>query len=123
MFGLFKSDPAKKLRKQYSAKLEAAMHAQRNGDIRGYATLTEEAEALWKQLEPLERDKPRGFTPKPSGQHHQMVGQFVALVGGWHMLLELCAAGLDAAEKALQGLALFHLLGKGRDYRLPGFVG
>lgn len=58
MFDLFKSDPAKKLRKQYSAKLEAAMHAQRNGDIRGYATLTEEAEALWKQLEPLERDKP-----------------------------------------------------------------
>jgi len=58
MFGLFKSDPVKKLRKQYSAKLEEAMLAQRNGDIRSYATLSEEAQALWAQLEPLERDKP-----------------------------------------------------------------
>jgi hypothetical protein len=57
MFGLFKSDPAKKLRKQYSAKLEEAMQAQRTGDIRSYATLTEEAQALWAKLEPLERDK------------------------------------------------------------------
>ncbi|MGE6791247.1 hypothetical protein SAMN05216206_0821 [Pseudomonas guineae] len=57
MFGLFKNDPAKKLRKQYSAKLEEAMQAQRNGDIRSYATLSEEAQALWAQLEPLERDK------------------------------------------------------------------
>jgi hypothetical protein len=55
MFGLFKSDPVKKLRKQYSAKLEAAMQAQRSGDIRSYATLSEEADALWKQLEPLEK--------------------------------------------------------------------
>lgn len=58
MFGLFKSDPVKKLRKQYSAKLEEAMLAQRNGDIRRYATLSEEAQALWAQLEPLERAKP-----------------------------------------------------------------
>ncbi|MDX1299403.1 MAG: DUF6435 family protein [Pseudomonas sp.] len=57
MFGWFKNDPAKKLRKQYSAKLEAAMQAQRDGDIRSYATLSEEAQALWAQLEPLERDK------------------------------------------------------------------
>jgi hypothetical protein len=57
MFGLFKSDPVKKLRKQYSAKLEEAMLAQRNGDIRSYATLSEEAQALWAQLEPLERAK------------------------------------------------------------------
>ena len=41
MFGLFKSDPAKKLLKQYKAKLEKAMHAQRNGDIRSYSFLTE----------------------------------------------------------------------------------
>ncbi|MBU1330766.1 MAG: Lacal_2735 family protein [Gammaproteobacteria bacterium] len=57
MFGLFKRDPVKRLREQYSAKLEAAMQAQRNGDIRGYATLTEEAQALWKELEPLEQAK------------------------------------------------------------------
>jgi hypothetical protein len=57
MFGLFSSDPAKKLRKQYNAKLEAAMQAQRNGDIRTYSMLTQEADALWKQLEPLEKRK------------------------------------------------------------------
>lgn len=55
MFGLFKKDPAKKLRKAYSAKLEAAMQAQRNGDIRTYSLLSEEADALWKALEPLEK--------------------------------------------------------------------
>lgn len=57
MFGLFKRDPAKTLRKQYSAKLEEAMQAQRNGDIRSYSVLTEEAQALWAQLEPLERTR------------------------------------------------------------------
>jgi hypothetical protein len=53
MFGLFKSDPSKKLLKQYKAKLEKAMHAQRNGDIRSYSFLTEEAEALKVQLDAL----------------------------------------------------------------------
>jgi hypothetical protein len=53
MFGLFKSDPSKKLLKQYKAKLEKAMHAQRNGDIRSYSFLTEEAEALKIQLDAL----------------------------------------------------------------------
>ncbi|MBT0586246.1 DUF6435 family protein [Alteromonas oceanisediminis] len=51
MFGLFKSDPTKKLRKAYDAKLEQAMHAQRKGDIRLYSQLTQEAEALWKEIE------------------------------------------------------------------------
>jgi predicted ATPase len=55
MFGLFKTDPIKKLRKEYNAKLEAAMNAQRNGDIRGYSTLTQEADTLWRELEPLEK--------------------------------------------------------------------
>jgi len=54
MFGLFKSDPAKKIRKQYRAKLEKAMLAQRNGDIRSYSFLTEEAEELRKELEQLQ---------------------------------------------------------------------
>lgn len=57
MFGLFKSDPTKTLRKQYNAKLEAAMNAQRNGDIRTYSMLTQEADDLWRQLEPLELAK------------------------------------------------------------------
>lgn len=55
MFGFLKSDPAKKLRKQYEAKLNQAMLAQRNGDIRRYSELTEEAEALNQQLTELEK--------------------------------------------------------------------
>ena len=51
MLGWFKSDPEKKLRKQYHAKLEQAMHAQRNGNIREYSFLTAEAEALREEME------------------------------------------------------------------------
>lgn len=55
MFGLFKSDPSKKLRKQYDAKLTEAMHAQRRGDIKSYSMLTAEAEKLWEQIESLKQ--------------------------------------------------------------------
>ena len=55
MFGLFKSNPTKKLRKQYDVKLEQAMHAQRKGDIKSYSMLTAEAEAMWKEIEALEK--------------------------------------------------------------------
>jgi hypothetical protein len=58
MFNLFKSSPDKKIRKQYIAKLEEAMHAQRNGKIREYSFLTAEAEALREQLELLQADPP-----------------------------------------------------------------
>lgn len=51
MFGLFKKDPVKKLQKQYHDKLEEAMHAQRNGDIRGYSMLSKEADTLLKSIE------------------------------------------------------------------------
>jgi len=51
MFNLFKSNPHKKLQKAYEAKLTEAMQAQRNGDIRRYSTLQEEAEAIYVQLE------------------------------------------------------------------------
>jgi len=54
MFGLFKSNPTKKLRKQYDAKLEQAMLAQRKGDIKTYSMLTAEAEAMWQEIEKLE---------------------------------------------------------------------
>lgn len=57
MFGLFKTDPSKKLRKQYDILLEKGMQAQRKGDIRLYAELTNEAETLWKQIEAIEKDK------------------------------------------------------------------
>ena len=46
MFGLFKKDPLKKLQKEYEAKLEKAMHMQRNGKIREYSFLSSEAEDI-----------------------------------------------------------------------------
>lgn len=54
MFGIFKSNPTKKLRKTYDIKLEQAMLAQRKGDIKTYSMLTAEAEELWSQIEALE---------------------------------------------------------------------
>ena len=59
MFGLFKSNPTKKMRKQYDALLEKAMHAQRNGDIKTYSLLTAQSEQLWKEIEALEQGKPK----------------------------------------------------------------
>jgi hypothetical protein len=53
MFGLFKKDPRKNLEKAYYAKLEEAMHAQRNGDIKKYSELTAEAEKLQSQIQSL----------------------------------------------------------------------
>lgn len=53
MFGLFKKDPAKKMRAEYDKLLEQGMHAQRNGDMRAYAEITAKAEALWVEIEKL----------------------------------------------------------------------
>jgi hypothetical protein len=59
MFSFLKADPAKKLNKAYRAKLEEALKAQRNGNIRGYSMLTEESDAIWQQIQKLEQtDKP-----------------------------------------------------------------
>jgi uncharacterized protein YdgA (DUF945 family) len=54
MFGFLKPDPVKKLKKQYSQKLEQAMLAQRSGDLRLYAEITVEAEALLKEIKALD---------------------------------------------------------------------
>jgi hypothetical protein len=54
MFSLFKKDPIKKLNKIYETKLEQAMYAQRNGDIKSYSMLTEEAEKINKEIQILE---------------------------------------------------------------------
>lgn len=51
--GLFNRDPAKKLQKEYERKLEQAMLAARNGDMRANATLTEQANALLAEIEKL----------------------------------------------------------------------
>jgi len=54
MFSLFKSDPVKKLKKQLAQKQEQAMLAQRSGDIRKFATLTEESQVLADEIKRLE---------------------------------------------------------------------
>ncbi|MCC5854230.1 MAG: Lacal_2735 family protein [Idiomarina sp.] len=54
MFGIFKSNPTKKLRKEHQQLLEKGMLAQRKGDIRTYSQLSLEAEELWKKIEKLE---------------------------------------------------------------------
>ena len=53
MFGWLKSDPIKKLDKQYQDKLKEAMETQRNGNIRRYAELTQEAESIRESMETL----------------------------------------------------------------------
>lgn len=54
MFSLFKKDPIKKLRKSYMLKLEQAMNAQRNGDIKLYSAITSEADVMHKEIQRLE---------------------------------------------------------------------
>ena len=53
MFSFLKVDPLKKLNKAYQQKLGEALQAQRNGNIRGYSLLTEEAEAIWVEIQAL----------------------------------------------------------------------
>ena len=55
MWSLFKSDP--KLKKQLAQKREQALTAQRNGDMRLFASLTQESEAILKQLQQVQSDK------------------------------------------------------------------
>ncbi|MBU2879615.1 MULTISPECIES: DUF6435 family protein [Aliiglaciecola] len=54
MFGLFKTNPIKKLRKQYDQKLARAMQAQQEGNIQDYAKYNSEAEALFEEIEEFE---------------------------------------------------------------------
>jgi len=56
MFSIFKSDPVKKLNKAYKAKLEEAMLAQRNGDIKTYSLLTEEADSILEDIQKIESE-------------------------------------------------------------------
>jgi len=50
MFGLFKRDPAKKMVKAIEVKREEALRAQRSGDMRAYASLSAEVEAMEDQV-------------------------------------------------------------------------
>lgn len=53
MLGWLKRDPTRRLQREYERKLEQAMQAARNGDMRANASLTEEAEALRAEIEKL----------------------------------------------------------------------
>ena len=57
MFSLFKKDPIEKLNKRYLSKLEAAMLAQRNGDIKSYSMITAEAEEIRVKMDELKAAK------------------------------------------------------------------
>ena len=50
MFGFFKKDPRKKLQTQYEKLLYDAMILQRQGDIMGYSTVTEQANKVLDQI-------------------------------------------------------------------------
>jgi hypothetical protein len=53
MFGLFKKDPTKKLKKEYEALLLKGRDIQRSGDLRHYARIMAEAEEVWKKIEEI----------------------------------------------------------------------
>lgn len=50
MFSFFKANPIKKLTKLQDIKLEQAMQAQRNGDMKSFAQLTYEADEIEQQI-------------------------------------------------------------------------
>lgn len=51
MLRFFKGNERKKKQKAYEQVLEKALHAQRNGDLRQHASLMEEAEKLYAELQ------------------------------------------------------------------------
>lgn len=57
MFGLFKSNPTKKLQRQYDTIVEKSINAQRKGDMRLFAELTSQSEELLKQIETINKAK------------------------------------------------------------------
>jgi len=62
MFSIFKKDPIKKLQKSYAQKLEQAMLAQRNGDIRRYSQLTVEADEIDQAITKIKAQNNTGNT-------------------------------------------------------------
>ena len=57
MFGLFKPNPVKKMKKEYQALLTKGMEAQRSGNIQEYARLTAEAEEVNKKIQEIEGEQ------------------------------------------------------------------
>jgi hypothetical protein len=54
---LFNNDPIKRLNKKYNLLLVAARDAQRSGDIKSYARLSAQAEAIGKQIDELRKNE------------------------------------------------------------------
>lgn len=54
MFGLFKSNPTKKMRKDLEKLQQQALEKQRNGDIRSYSYLTQQADEIWAKIQEIE---------------------------------------------------------------------
>ena len=57
MFSLFKSDPIKKLEGKRVKLLEEAMHIQRSGDLKLYASKMAAIDSLEKEIEKLRKEK------------------------------------------------------------------
>lgn len=57
MLNFLKRDTTKALQKAYERKLTEAQQAQRNGDIRGYSLLSEEADALYQIIQSTRADQ------------------------------------------------------------------
>ncbi|GGX54797.1 DUF6435 family protein [Saccharospirillum salsuginis] len=57
MFSFLKPNPIKQLQKSYESLTTRAFKAQRNGDIRTYSLLTEEAEAVKAKIEAIEAER------------------------------------------------------------------
>ena len=57
MFGFLKSNPRKRLEEKRKKLLEEAMHVQRSGDLRLYATKMEAIDKLEKELDALQSPK------------------------------------------------------------------
>lgn len=55
MFGMFKSNPTKRLRKERENLQKQAMLAQRRGDIRTYSMLSADVEHLNREIDEIEQ--------------------------------------------------------------------
>ncbi|MDG1895361.1 MAG: DUF6435 family protein [Fuerstiella sp.] len=63
MFGLFKTNPVKKLENEYAVKLTAARDLQRKGDIPGFARASAEADSLLQEIEAAESADKKNANP------------------------------------------------------------
>lgn len=56
MFGILKTDPLKKLQKEYEKISAQAVEAQRNGNIELFAELSQKAEEIGKEMDRIKNE-------------------------------------------------------------------